>query len=120
MTLSTTIVDDMDLGIAPFNVRADPVKRTAVGRGLLGLVHFLWPIGERMKMLTIFYDGLRAEEAKRLVTAMGRPGLYNRTLAFSSDGPTYFIPSKVSLRLSMSRGYCTVTIDTIARRFEDT
>ena len=117
MTLNTTIVDDMDLGLAPNNVRTDPVRRSAVGRGLLGLVHFLWPIGERVKNLTLYYPGLQADEARRLITAVARPGRYNRTLQFDKDGPIFFIPSKVDMKLSWAQGYCDVTITTISRRF---
>jgi hypothetical protein len=117
MQLTTTIVDDMDLELAPFNFRADPVKRTAVGRGLLGHVHFMWPVGERMQRLSLYYGNLTIEQARRLVTALGKPGRYNRTIAFDHDGPLYFIPSNVSLRVVISRGVATVTVETIARRF---
>ena len=118
MILASTIVDDMDLGIAPVNYRADPVKRSAVGRGLLGQVHFVWPFAtERIKTLTLFYEQLQPEQARRLVTVFGKPVGMNRTLRFTFHGPEFWIPGKVTLRLNWNDGLCDVTIETIARRF---
>lgn len=117
MTLTTTIVDDMDLGVAPTNFRADPVKRTAIGRGILGHVHFMWPIGERLRNLTVYYDKLPREHARRLITALGPSSPYNRTLQLHPDGPTWFIPGKVTINASFQGGYVTLQVQTIGRRF---
>lgn len=117
MTLTTTIVDDMDLGVAPTNFRADPVKRTAVGRGILGHVHFLWPIGERLRTLTIYYDNLTLEHARRILAALGPSRPYNHVLQLNPEGPLWFIPGKVTLNATFSGGYVTLRIETIGRRF---
>src|SRR5690606_10895844 len=119
MRLTTTIVDDMDLGIAPVNFRSDPVKRTAVGKSLLGLVHFLWPLGEQLKTITAYYENLTYDQAKRLITALARPSIANRVLQFDPDGEVFFVPGKVSMRLSVQQGRVNLQVETVSRLFKN-
>lgn len=112
MKLLTTIVDDMDLQIAPDNFSADPVSRSAIGQGVLGAVHFMWPASERVELRTLYYDKITIEQARRLVSALGPPTIHNKVLQFEVDGPMYSIPGKVGIDVRVEAGYCNIMIQT--------
>ena len=115
MDLTTTIIDGMDLEITPTNFTADPLKRTAIGQGIQGMVHFLWASGQRTKMLTLYYEGLKIGQAKKLLVALAPVTKNNRTLELSQGGTLYSIPGKIGIQLSVAEGYCNVTVETIAQ-----
>ena len=114
----TTIVDGMDLCIAPDSLREDPLLRSAVSSGLFGKVHFLWPEETALSMLSVTYTDLTKEQVRRLLAALGPRTIHDKTLSFVRDAGVAgaVIPGAVSLRaVAQGLGRWTVTMDCPAR-----
>lgn len=115
MRLTTTVVDGMDIQIAPNNFRADPVDWSTVGKSLFGRVHFLWRAGEHVKLLTLYYDDLTREQALRLLSALGPRTVHNKVLSFDENGELYSVPGALRVNASVRDGKWSVQVETYAR-----
>lgn len=111
-------MDGTDLRLAPDSFREDPLERTAIGKGLYGKVHFLWPKATELVLLTVLYTDLSREHARRLIAALGPRTLHDKTLNFDPDPsvPGVVVPGGVTLRVtSAGRGRWNVSLETPAR-----
>lgn len=114
----TTIVDGVDLRLPLMGLKDTPLERSAVGSGMFGKIHFLWPEETSLSMLTVFYQDLSKEHARRLLAALGPRTIHDKTISFVRDTGVagLVIPGSVSLRVSaQGNGLWAVTLECPAR-----
>lgn len=111
-TPETTILDGVDLELAPVKITREPIRSTAIGQGHNGQVHFRWAVPGTHYRLVLSYEKLNAEEARRLLNILGPTQPYSRVLAFNDDpNDQYIVPGRVQLRLTMKQGYSNLTVE---------
>lgn len=119
LTKYTTVVNGVDLRIAPDSVREDAVERSAIGSGLYGKVHFLWPHFEAMSMVTVVYSDLTKVQTRSLLAVLGPRSHFNKTIQFvpNSYEPGTIIPGSVAIKVqAQGNGLWTVSIETPAKK----
>lgn len=113
----TTIVDGIDLRLPITSLKQTPVERSAIGNGIFGKVHFLWPEDMAVTTITVMYADLTKEQARRLIAALGPRTIHGKTLSFVRDANAVpvAIPGAVSLRVSaQGQGLWSVILETTA------
>lgn len=108
----------MDLRLCPDTFRADPVERTAVASGLFGKTHFLWSAHAELKYLTLYWNAISREQARRLIAAFGPRTVHDKVINLRRDtnpDASFVIPGTVSVRASSAGGGdWNVSVETLA------
>lgn len=121
--MDTTVIDGINYHVAPSNVTPDPIEAVTKGRGSQGTVHFLWPVSDHVKYLTISYDAIRPKQLLALLAGFGPTVGYSRTLSFydydniiSPRPRVYAVPGKSRLvARALDNGYWSLEVSMYAR-----